>query len=87
MLFAQVGPDVASYLNVAINAGALGILGYHLLVGLPRLFDAINASHKLIVESLFGDAAADRAGFEARAKGIEEEIRQMRELVKCKYQP
>lgn len=87
MLFAQAVQEIPSYLNVVMNAGALAILGYHLLVGLPKLFERLAADHRALVEMLHAASAADRQSFEQRAAGIEEEIRQLRDKATCKYQP
>lgn len=87
MIFAQAATEIPGYLNVVLQTGALGILAYHFLWGLPALFEKVNANHKMLIEMIFGDSAADRSGFEIRVKLIAEEIKKIREEGKCKYQP
>jgi len=87
MLFAQVITEVPGYLNVVLQGGALVILAYHFLWGLPRMFDQVNADKKQLIEMIYKDAHEDRVSFEVRVALIAEELRKFREQGGCKFQP
>ncbi len=60
----------SSVAALILNASALGILGYHLLVGLPKAAASVAAMQKELMTFFAAQAAADRAAFQQRCQTI-----------------
>lgn len=84
-MMAEVAPLLDGSFSALVNLGALGILGYHLLWGLPKLFDKINENAIEVAKMLQANAAAERTTFEARDAALRAEIAQLRNAARCRY--
>jgi hypothetical protein len=67
------------WVQVVIQAGALGILGYHLIVGLPLLLRDLNASWGQIMEKTLAEQRAERT---EATKRFEHQVDAIREITK-----
>lgn len=66
MLFAQAAGDPNWSAGSIIQYGALAILGYHLLIGLPRMIAQLNASQLSAVQLQSDQSRDERQSFEKR---------------------
>lgn len=64
----------ASIATLILNASALGILGYHLLVGLPTMLKEIARMQQTMMEFFARQAEVDRMEFSKRAQMIADQL-------------
>lgn len=62
------------WVNAVANLSAVGILGYHLLWGLPRILDAAAASWKSILSDVLTDQKSERQIADQRADRLTDAV-------------
>ena len=71
-MFAEVA-NTDGLLAWVMNAGSLGILGYHVIIGLPRMLESMLAAQK-----------QEREAFEKRVDKVVDEMKLFRQTHGCR---
>jgi hypothetical protein len=71
----------ATWFSAIMNGGAMAVLAYHFLVGLPAILTRIADEQRAERQFWAGQADKDRGEFARRTEMIVEEISQLRMLV------
>jgi len=85
ILFAQV-TEATSWVQVFLQLGSLGILGYFLLKVQPECARSDRTARMEEIRLLVSVFAGERSSFAERAEGIEAEMKLLREAPICKLQ-
>lgn len=84
MIFGEASMELQIF-NAVMQVGALGILAYHFLRGLPEMMKAADDAQERAIDSMAKIIASKDAAYLERSKGLRLEIAELRHHIGCRY--